>query len=89
VASEEKRLAPYAASVLARSDLNYVFQEMLTGLSVGHLRGTGGAIPSPRRVPGGLLGADYVIRDGRWCFGKIYTAGACRPRRSRPLASQA
>ncbi|MEW5685448.1 MAG: PDZ domain-containing protein [Pseudomonadota bacterium] len=86
IVAEEKRLAPYSASVLSRSDLNYVFQEMLTGLSVGHLRGTGGAIPSARRVPGGLLGADYVIRDGRWCFGKIYTGGAWSPEAIAPLA---
>ncbi len=84
--AHEKRLAPYAAGVLSRGDLNYVFQEMLTGLSVGHLRGFGGAVPSARRVPGGLLGADYVIRDGRWCFGKIYTGGAWSPEAVAPLA---
>ncbi|WP_374468973.1 PDZ domain-containing protein [Phenylobacterium sp.] len=82
----EKRLAPYAAGVLSRSDLNYVFQEGLTGLSVGHLRGFGGAVPSARRVPGGLLGADYVIRDGRWCVSKIYTGGAWSPDAVAPLA---
>ncbi|MCR5879172.1 S41 family peptidase [Phenylobacterium sp. J367] len=84
--AEEKRLEPYAAGVLSRADLNYVFQEGLTGLSVGHLRGTFGAVPSARRVPGGLLGADYVVRDGRWCISKVLTGGAWSPDAIAPLA---
>jgi tricorn protease len=45
-------------AIAARSDLNYIFQEMLGGFSVGHLRGNGGVIPEAKKVPGGLLGAD-------------------------------
>jgi tricorn protease len=82
----EKRLAPYAEAVQSRADLNYIFQEMLTGFSVGHLRGSGGAIPRARPVPGGLLGADYVIRDGHWCLSKIYSGGAWSPDVKAPLA---
>jgi len=82
----EKRLAPYAAAVQSRADLNYVFQEMLTGFSVGHLRGNGGAIPAARRVPGGLLGADYEIKGGKWCLAKIYAGGAWSPDAKGPLA---
>ena len=82
----EQRLAPYAAAVQSRSDLNYVFQEMLTGFSVGHLRGSGGAIPAAPRVEGGLLGADYVIRNNRWCIAKVYTAGSWSPDVKAPLA---
>ena len=84
--AEERRLKPYADAVLSRSDLNYVFQEMLTGFSVGHLRGSGGAIPSARRVPGGLLGADYAVRNDHWCLSKIYTGGAWSPDVKAPLA---
>ncbi len=84
--AEERRLQPYAAAVRARSDLNYVFQEMLTGFSVGHLRGFGGAIPAARKVPGGLLGADYATRNGRWCLAKIYTGGTWSPDAKAPLA---
>ena len=82
----EKALAPYAAAIQSRSDLNYVFQEMLTGFSVGHLRGTGGMIPTARRVPGGLLGADYAIRDGRWCIAHLLTGGSWSPDVKAPLA---
>jgi tricorn protease len=85
-AADERRLAPYAAAIQSRADLNYVFQEMLTGFSVGHLRGSGGAIPTARKVPGGLLGADYEIRDGRYCFAKIYTGGLWSPDAKAPLA---
>ena len=84
--AQEARLKPYADAVLARSDLNYVFQEMLTGFSVGHLRGSGGAIPEAKRVPGGLLGADFAVRDGLYCLSKIYTGGGWSPQVRAPLA---
>ena len=76
---DELRLQPYVESIASRADLNYIFQEMLTAFSVGHLRGNGGAIPEARRLPGGLLGADYTIRNNRYCVAKIYTGGQSRP----------
>jgi tricorn protease len=82
----EKRLAPYVAAVQSRSDLNYIFQEMLTGFSVGHLRGSGGDIPAAQKVAGGLLGADYKVGGGRWCIAKIYTGGSWSPEAKAPLA---
>ncbi len=82
----EKKLQPYVAAIQSRSDLNYVFQEMLTGFSVGHLRGNGGAIPAAQRVAGGLLGADYKIEGRNWCIAKIYTAGPWSPDAKAPLA---
>lgn len=82
----EAQLKPYAEAILSRTDLNYVFHEALTGMSVGHLRGGGGAIPNARRVPGGLLGADYVIRGGRWCLSKIYGPTVFSPDVTGPLA---
>ncbi|HME39500.1 MAG TPA: PDZ domain-containing protein [Steroidobacteraceae bacterium] len=82
----ERRYEPYVASIASRADLNYVFQEMLGEFSVGHLRGNGGAIPRARRVPGGLLGADYVIRNNRYCLAKIYSGGEFNPREKAPLA---
>lgn len=82
----EQRLAAYLPALQSRSDLNYLFQEMLTGFSVGHLRGSGGAIPAARRVPGGLLGADYVTRGGRTCIAKIYDGGSWSPDAKAPLA---
>ena len=84
--ADEQRLQPYVQSIASRADLNYIFQEMLTAFSVGHLRGTGGAIPEAHRLPGGLLGADYVIRNNRYCIAKIYTGGLFNPDVKAPLA---
>jgi tricorn protease len=84
--ADERRFEPYVASIASRADLNYIFQEMLTAFSVGHLRGTGGAIPEARHVPGGLLGADYVVKSNRYCIAKIYTGGTFNPRAKGPLA---
>ena len=82
----ERRYEPYVASIAARADLNYVFQEMLGEFSVGHLRGGGGAIPRARRIPGGLLGADYAVRNNRYCVAKIYSGGEFNPTERAPLA---
>ena len=82
----ERQYAPYVNSIASRADLNYIFQEMLSAFSVGHLRGSGGAIPEAHRVPGGLLGADYVIRNDHYCLAKIYTGGSWSPQLHAPLA---
>ncbi|MGC1520591.1 MAG: PDZ domain-containing protein, partial [Steroidobacteraceae bacterium] len=84
--ADERRYEPYVASIASRADLNYVFQDMLGEFSVGHLRGNGGAIPRAHRVPGGLLGADYVVRDNRYCLAKIYSGGEFNPHDKAPLA---
>ena len=83
--AEERRYEPYVASIAARADLNYILQDMLSAFSVGHLRGGGGAIPRAQRVPGGLLGADYVIRENRYCFAKIYSGDDFNPLVRAPL----
>ena len=84
--AEEQQFAPYVGSIASRADLNYIFQEMLSAFSVGHLRGSGGAIPEATRVPGGLLGADYVIHNDHYCLAKIYTGGSWSPAVKAPLA---
>jgi tricorn protease len=84
--ADEKRFEPYVAAIASRTDLNYIFQEMLGAFSVGHLRGFGGHIPEANKVPGGLLGADYDIKDNRYCVAKIYTGGEFNPQFKAPLA---
>jgi tricorn protease len=83
--AEERRFEPYVQSIAARSDLNYIFQEMLGGFSVGHLRGNGGAIPEAKKVPGGLLGADYSIENGHYCLARILTGSNWNPQDKAPL----
>jgi tricorn protease len=83
--AEERRFEPYVQAIAARSDLNYIFQEMLGGFSVGHLRGSGGAIPEAKKVPGGLLGADYSIDNGHYCLTRILNGGSWNPKEKAPL----
>ncbi len=81
----EKKYEPYVASLAHRADLNYLFQEMLGELSVGHLYVQGGDIPNPNRVPGGLLGADYTVENGRYRFKKVFDGENWNPQLRAPL----
>jgi tricorn protease len=83
--AEEKKYEPYVAAIASRTDLNYIFAEMLSGFSVGHLRGNGGQIPEAKRVPGGLLGADYAVSGDRYCIAKLYSGGHWNPQAHGPL----
>ena len=84
--ADEAKFKPYLDEVGSRSDLNYLFQEMLGAFSIGHLRGFGGTIPRPNHVAGGLLGADYEIVNGRYRIKKIYTGEHWNPQAHAPLA---
>ena len=87
VADAEKEYEKYLDSLGSRTDLNYIFREMISDMSVGHLRGGGGDIPKARSVPGGLLGADYEIANGRYRFKTIYTGESWNPQAQAPLAA--
>ncbi len=85
-ADGEKEFEKYLDSLSSRSDLNYIFHEMLSEITSGHLRGGGGNIPEAKKVAGGLLGADYEIVNGRYRFKTIYTAESWNPQLRAPLA---
>ncbi|MGH9947270.1 MAG: S41 family peptidase, partial [Pyrinomonadaceae bacterium] len=76
---------PYLNGVASRSDLNYLFQEMLGNMAVGHHNSGGGDIPQPTRYNVGLLGADYSIENGRFRFSKIYDGENWNPGLVAPL----
>jgi tricorn protease len=80
-----KKYAPYLDSVASREDLNYVFEEMLGELTVGHLFVRGGAVAEAHKVPGGLLGADYKIENGRYRFARVYNGENWNPQTKAPL----
>jgi tricorn protease len=80
-----KKYAPYLDSVASRDDLNYVFEEMLGELTVGHLYVRGGAVAEAHKVPGGLLGADYKIENGRYRFAHVYNGENWNPQTKAPL----
>jgi tricorn protease len=87
VADGEKEYEKYVAALGSRTDLNYILHAMLSEITVGHLRGGGGTIPEVKAVPGGLLGADYDLANGRYRFKKIYTGESWNPQLRAPLAA--
>lgn len=76
---------PYLDAVAHRSDLNYLFREMLNQLTIGHMFIGGGDEPRPNFVPGGLLGADYTIENGRYRFARVYNGENWNPGLRAPL----
>lgn len=50
---------PMLAHVRHRADLSYVIGEMISELNCGHAYVGGGELPQPRRIPMGLLGAEF------------------------------
>ena len=86
----EKRYEPYSSTSAHRGDLNYLFQEMLGDLSVGHLYVGRRRFAGADAVQGGLLGADYAIENGRYRFAKHLQRRELEPgscvRRSRSRA---
>ena len=85
LAQAEKTFAPYLDNVASRGDLNYLFREMLSYMSVGHMFVGGGTEPEIPRVKVGLLGADYKIENGRYRFTHVYDGENWNPRLQAPL----
>ncbi|HSG01962.1 MAG TPA: PDZ domain-containing protein, partial [Vicinamibacterales bacterium] len=85
-AAMKRKYEPFLADVATRSDLNRVIQWMSSELTVGHHRVGGGDTPEPPDVvPGGLLGADYEVADGRYRFRKVYGGLNWNPELRSPL----
>ena len=80
-----KKYEPYLKSVAHRADLNYLFGEMLGELSVGHLYVSGGDTPDVKRVPGGLLGCDFALENGRYRFARVFSGENWNPTQRAPL----
>ncbi|HNV03177.1 MAG TPA: PDZ domain-containing protein [Vicinamibacterales bacterium] len=67
-----EKYAAFLPDLATRDDLNRVIQWMCSELAVGHHRvGGGDRLDQPKSVPGGLLGADYEIANGRYRFKKV------------------
>lgn len=65
---------PLIAHAACKNDLYRVMQWMFSELAVGHHRfgSDGDELNSPKRIPGGLLGADYTVNNNRYQITKIY-----------------
>jgi tricorn protease len=85
IAATEKRYEPYLERLGSRADLNYLFQESLGNMVVGHHNAGGGDTPQPAAVQGGLLGADYKIENGRYRFARIFNGENWNPSARAPL----
>ena len=81
----EKKYEPYLRNVASRSDLTYLFQEMLGNLVVSHMGTGGGDVPEVKRVQTGLLGADYEVAGGRYRFTRVYSGENWNPQLRAPL----
>ena len=80
------KYAGFLPDVPCRADLNRLIQWMCSELAVGHHRVGGGDFPNqPKRVPGGLLGADYAIENGRYRIVKVYGGLNWNPELRSPL----
>ena len=73
-AAMRAKYEPFLADVKTSEDLYRVMEWMGSELGVGHHRfGSQGApLREVETIPGGVLGADYEVANGRYRFKKIY-----------------
>ena len=82
----KKKYAVFLPHLTSSADLYRVLRWMLSELSVSHSRADSEEqIEEPKTVPGGLLGADYEIANGRYRFKKVYAGVAWWPKLRAPL----
>jgi len=85
IAAAEKKYAIFLDGIAHRADLNYLFNEMLGELTLGHTYVMGGDTPEVKHVKGGLLGADYDVDRGRYRFTRVYSGENWNPQLRAPL----
>ncbi|MEM9076756.1 MAG: PDZ domain-containing protein [Bacteroidota bacterium] len=78
---------PFVAHASCKDDLYRVMQWMFSELAVGHHRfgSDGDALNNPKDIPGGLLGADYTVKNNRYQISKIYGGLNWTPNLRSPL----
>lgn len=81
----EKLYLPYLDGLASRSDLNYLFAEMLGNMVVGHLSVGGGDLPAAKTVQTGMLGCDFQIENGRYRFRRVFDGENWNPDLKAPL----
>jgi len=82
-----KKYEPLVEHVAHRADLTYIIGEMISELNAGHAYIGGGELPELRKIPQGLLGAEYK-RDaatGFFQITRILPGENWNPKRRSPL----
>jgi tricorn protease len=81
----ETKYEPYLDGLASREDLNYLLEESLGEITVGHMFISGGEHPQPKKFKGGLLGADYALENGRYRVTRVYSGENWNPGLQAPL----
>jgi tricorn protease len=83
-----RKYAAFLPHLATRGDLDRLIQWMLSELAVGHsYLAPGERLHARKTVPGGLLGADYEIADGRYRFRRVYGGLNWDPELRAPLTA--
>ncbi len=77
-------LLPHA---MHRADLTYLLDMMGAEIAIGHSYVRGGDLPTIPASPGGLLGADTAVENGRHRLIRIYDGESWNPELRAPLAA--
>ncbi|GAA4417325.1 S41 family peptidase [Nibrella viscosa] len=83
----KQKYEPFLVHVGHRSDLNFLFAEMIGEMVVGHNYVGGGDVPAVDPTPIGLLGADYRVSNGRFQFARIFSGLNWNPDLRSPLTA--
>ena len=83
----EKKYEPFVKNLRTRDDLNYLLDDMLGELCVGHMYIQGGDTAKVEAIPGGLLGANYAIENGRYKFTRVFDGENWNPELRAPLTA--
>ena len=86
IEAAEKEFAHYLPGIASRDGLSYLFREMLSYMSVGHMFIYGGYVPKMDEIKVGLLGANYKVENGHYRITRIFTPGKWNPGLYAPLA---
>jgi tricorn protease len=80
------KYAQFLPHVAVRQDLQRILQWFGSELTVGHFSVSGGdTLAEVKVIPGGLLGADYEVANGRYRFKKVYGGLNWNPELRAPL----
>ncbi len=85
IPAAKKYYAQFLPGVESRSDLNYLFHDMLGNLSVSHMFLEPSRTSGPQPIPVGLLGADYTLDHGLYRFSRVYSGENWNPQLHAPL----